>query len=229
MPPLPLSTTTSTFHYHFLFPLSTFHFHFQRSGPRPILLSRTSVSLGSGDPGAPKGHAAGTSREVRSRTMVQMSSGAPSEPDSRSADSVVGDDPSRFRGLSDLDDVFGMGDEKASSAGRTSSVGAGGATTYGSFSTTATAATTAPTPSSAAKGFRGSMDRGRGASSSVGVDDSEELPWQDDDRQQLESVLNLSISRAYVFLAGDLNYRLCLPDPEKALRAIHTAANDPVR
>jgi hypothetical protein len=69
----------------------------------------------------------------------------------------------------------------------------------------------------------------RQSSSSAATGSASGSQLGDDDRQRLEEVLGVAVSRVYVFVAGDLNYRLDNISPEQAIRAIARAANDPVR
>lgn len=48
------------------------------------------------------------------------------------------------------------------------------------------------------------------------------------EREKLEAIIQAPISKVFVFVAGDLNYRLDVT-PDQAIRAVARAANDPVR
>lgn len=68
------------------------------------------------------------------------------------------------------------------------------------------------------------------------VEEKELPPTRDDalaalvdtERKKLEALVQAPVSRVFVFVAGDLNYRLDLK-PDQAIRAVARAANDPVR
>jgi hypothetical protein len=188
------------------------------NSPRPAPAD-PAVAKSSGD-SSPVGT---SSREGRAQTMV------PLQTRGSAVSAGVGDDGTRCRGLSDLDSALGgLAEDEKEGEGSSAGLAPTGTATRASF-----VSTDAPTPYVQSRASVSLGDRERFASTASGfagrsVDEGDDLPWSDDDRLRLESVLGVSVSRSYVFVAGDLNYRLRLTEPEQALRAIHTAANDPV-
>ena len=172
------------------------------------------TSSGPSIPNRPKG----TSRETRARTMVPVSS-------------------TRISGVSDADSVFRSDSVDDDGLGRSNGPhgrrSADGDAVLSAFDEEEKEGdvVSPTTPASGRGQKRRSVSSSGGSGSASGgrlaMDLGDDI-IDDEDRRRLEEVLGVPANQLFVMVAGDLNYRLRLTEPEQALRAIHTAANDPV-